>query len=157
MLRAVSNNGKAIAYTRNLRPTATFIRLILHRPVLCNLWHSFLPDAQGVPETTVAAMLTNLASFCLAGVKGAAALSQVVIAAGALSGVALILHKKSPLDDSKPLINYDLVLLMLPALLLGVSLGGSPTCLSMEQRQKSRALAHKSVHRNCLAKSGPCD
>ena len=64
-----------------------------------------------------------------AGVKGAAALSQVVIAAGALSGVGLILHKKSPLDDSKPLINYDLVLLMLPALLMGVSLGKRLSCL----------------------------
>ncbi len=55
--------------------------------------------------------------------KGAAALSQVVIAAGSLSGVALILHKRSPVDDREPLINYNLVLLMLPALLLGVALG----------------------------------
>ena len=55
--------------------------------------------------------------------KGAAALSQVVIAAGSLSGVALILHKKSPVNDREPLINYNLVLLMLPALLLGVALG----------------------------------
>ena len=61
---------------------------------------------------------------CLrAAVKGAAALSQVVIAAGSLSGVALILHKKSPLNKREPLIDYNLVLLMLPALLLGVALG----------------------------------
>ena len=60
-----------------------------------------------------------------AAVKGAAALSQVVIAAGSLSGVALILHKKSPLNDQEPLIDYNLVLLMLPALLLGVALGNS--------------------------------
>ena len=58
-----------------------------------------------------------------AAVKGAAALSQVVIAAGSLSGVALILHRKSPLNDREPLIDYTLVLLMLPALLLGVALG----------------------------------
>ncbi len=76
---------------------------------------------------TLAAGLDSAVS--LAGVKGAAALSQVVIAAGALSGVGLILHKKSPLDDSKPLINYDLVLLMLPALLMGVSLGKRLSCL----------------------------
>ena len=64
--------------------------------------------------------------------KGAAALSQVVIAAGSLSGVALILHKRSPVDNRAPLIDYNLVLLMLPALLLGVAFGDSPSAESAQ-------------------------
>lgn len=73
--------------------------------------------------------------LCLrAAVKGAAALSQVVISAGSLSGVALILHKRSPVDARAPLIDYNLVLLMLPALLLGVALGDQSAQVMLVQR-----------------------
>ncbi len=58
-----------------------------------------------------------------AGVKGAAALSQAVIAGGALAGVGVTLHKKHPYDPSKPLIDFDLALMLLPVILLGVSVG----------------------------------
>ena len=58
-----------------------------------------------------------------AGVKGAAALSQAVIAGGALAGVGVTLHKKHPYDPNKPLIDFDLALMLLPVILLGVSVG----------------------------------
>ena len=59
----------------------------------------------------------------LAGVKGAMALSQAVIAGGAIAGVAVTLHKKHPHDPARPLMDFDIALMLLPFLLLGVSLG----------------------------------
>ncbi|CAL8469952.1 g9494 [Coccomyxa elongata] len=56
-------------------------------------------------------------------VKGATALSQAVIGGGALAGVAVTLHKKHPYDPTKPLIDFDLALMLLPVILLGVSVG----------------------------------
>jgi hypothetical protein len=61
-----------------------------------------------------------------AGVKGATALSQAVIAGGALAGVGVTLHKKHPYDPSRPLIDFDLALMLLPVILLGVSVGALP-------------------------------
>lgn len=58
-----------------------------------------------------------------AGVKGAMALSQAVIAGGAVAGVAVTLHKKHPHDPGRPLMDFDIALMLLPFLLLGVSLG----------------------------------
>ena len=60
---------------------------------------------------------------CAPGVKGAMALSQAVIAGGAVAGVAVTLHKKHPHDPSRPLMDFDIALMLLPFLLLGVSLG----------------------------------
>ncbi|CAL8461561.1 g1092 [Coccomyxa elongata] len=57
------------------------------------------------------------------GVKGAAALSQVLVAAGSLSAVVYLLNKKNPCHPDRPLIDYEAAVLMLPALLLGVLLG----------------------------------
>lgn len=57
--------------------------------------------------------------------KGATALSQAVIGGGALAGVAVTLHKKHPYDPTKPLIDFDLALMLLPVILLGVSVGAS--------------------------------
>ena len=51
------------------------------------------------------------------------ALSQAVIAGGAIAGVAVTLHKKHPHDPTRPLIDFDIALMLLPFLLLGVSLG----------------------------------
>ncbi len=61
------------------------------------------------------------------GVKGAAALSQVLIAAGSLSAVVYLLNKMNPCQPERPLIDYEAAVLMLPALLLGVLLGESDT------------------------------
>ena len=57
--------------------------------------------------------------------KGATALSQAVIGGGALAGVAVSLHKRHPYDPTKPLIDFDLALMLLPVILLGVSVGVS--------------------------------
>lgn len=57
------------------------------------------------------------------GVKGATALSQAVIGGGALAGVAVTLHKRHPYDPTRPLIDFDLALMLLPVILLGVSVG----------------------------------
>ena len=57
------------------------------------------------------------------GVKGAIALSQAVIAGGAVAGVAVTLHRKHPHDPSKPLMDFDIALMLLPFQLLGVSVG----------------------------------
>ena len=59
----------------------------------------------------------------LPGVKGAIALSQAVIAGGAVAGVAATLHKKHPHDPSRPLMDFDIALMLLPFQLLGVSIG----------------------------------
>lgn len=59
----------------------------------------------------------------LPGVKGAIALSQAVIAGGAVAGVAVTLHRKHPHDPSKPLMDFDIALMLLPFQLLGVSIG----------------------------------
>ncbi|CAK0779361.1 hypothetical protein CVIRNUC_004754 [Coccomyxa viridis] len=56
-------------------------------------------------------------------VKGAMALSQAVIAGGAIAGVAVTLHKNHPHDPARPLMDFDIALMLLPFLLLGVSLG----------------------------------
>lgn len=58
-----------------------------------------------------------------AGVKGATALSQASITGGAMSGVACLLLRRHPLDESKTLIDFDLALMLTPVLLLGVSVG----------------------------------
>ena len=39
--------------------------------------------------------------------------------------MSLSLHKRHPIDPSRPLIDYNLSLMLLPALLLGVSVGES--------------------------------
>ena len=39
--------------------------------------------------------------------------------------MSLSLHKRHPVDPSRPLIDYNLSLMLLPALLLGVSVGES--------------------------------
>lgn len=56
-------------------------------------------------------------------VKGATALSQASITGGAMSGVACLLLRRHPLDESKTLIDFDLALMLTPVLLLGVSVG----------------------------------
>ncbi len=60
---------------------------------------------------------------CWTGVKASTALSQATIAGGGIAGVAVTLHKKHPYDPSRPLIDFDLALMLLPVLLLGVSMG----------------------------------
>jgi len=57
------------------------------------------------------------------GIKRAAAISQVAITAGALSGVGVLLSRTRPGDAGATLIDLNLAALMTPALLLGVSLG----------------------------------
>ncbi len=59
----------------------------------------------------------------LPGLKGSIALSQAVVAGGATSGVAIALHEKHPHDPSKPLIDFDIALMLLPLQLLGLALG----------------------------------
>ncbi|KAK9822957.1 hypothetical protein WJX74_008876 [Apatococcus lobatus] len=56
-------------------------------------------------------------------VKGATALSQGVITAGALAGVALALPRRHPTDPAQPLLQFHLALALTPMLLLGVSTG----------------------------------
>ncbi len=52
--------------------------------------------------------------------KESTALSQALITAGSIVSVALNLFARSPMDPSKPLIDFPLVLLLLPMLLIGV-------------------------------------
>ena len=59
----------------------------------------------------------------LPGLKGAIALSQAVIAGGAVAGVAVTLRRTHPSDPSKPLMDFDIALMLLPFQLLGVSIG----------------------------------
>ena len=59
----------------------------------------------------------------LLGLKGSIALSQAVIAGGAVAGVAVTLRRTHPSDPSKPLMDFDIALMLLPFQLLGVSIG----------------------------------
>ena len=52
--------------------------------------------------------------------KESTALSQALIAAGSLVSVGLTLFSASPTDPCKPLIDFPLVVLLLPMLLVGV-------------------------------------
>lgn len=56
-------------------------------------------------------------------VKMATALSQAVIAGGAVGSALYALSRHHPLDRSQPLIDFDLCLMLTPLLLLGVSAG----------------------------------
>ena len=60
--------------------------------------------------------------------KGSTALSQGVITAGALAGVALALPRRHPTDPGQPLLQLHLALALTPMLLLGVSTGLPISC-----------------------------
>lgn len=66
--------------------------------------------------------------LCFPGLKGATALSQAVITGGAVTSVAYGLSKRHPTLD-KPLVDFNLALVLTPMMLLGVSSGEerSPT------------------------------
>ena len=65
----------------------------------------------------------RLARAVSPGLKGAIALSQAVIAGGAVAGVAVTLRRTHPSDPSQPLMDFDIALMLLPFQLLGVSIG----------------------------------
>ncbi len=58
-------------------------------------------------------------------VKMSTALSQAVIAGGAVGSTAYALSRRHPLDRKRPLVDFELTLMLTPMLLLGVSGGGS--------------------------------
>ena len=65
----------------------------------------------------------DMLALCRPGLKGAIALSQAVIAGGAVAGVSVTLRRAHPSDPSKPLMDFDIALMLLPFQLLGVSIG----------------------------------
>ena len=62
-------------------------------------------------------------------VKMSTALSQAVIAGGALGSTAYALSRRHPLDRKRPLVDFELTLMLTPMLLLGVSAGGRRVCV----------------------------
>ncbi|KAL4438539.1 hypothetical protein ABPG77_000187 [Micractinium sp. CCAP 211/92] len=56
-------------------------------------------------------------------IKQSTALSQAVIAGGALGAVACVLPERHPLDSRRPLVDYQLALVITPPLLLGCTSG----------------------------------
>lgn len=56
-------------------------------------------------------------------VKSAAALSQSCVAGGCLGGTIYSIMQRNPLTDSRPMIDYSLTLVLMPALVLGMSIG----------------------------------
>ncbi|KAI8106385.1 hypothetical protein M9435_000929 [Picochlorum sp. BPE23] len=56
-------------------------------------------------------------------VKSAAALSQSCVAGGCLGGTVYSIMQRNPLTDSRPMIDYSLTLVLMPALVLGMSIG----------------------------------
>ena len=58
-----------------------------------------------------------------AGVKDSAAISQAIITGGAVAGASFALFQAHPMCPDSPLIDFDLALLLVPALLLGTSIG----------------------------------
>lgn len=53
-------------------------------------------------------------------------LSHSIVAAGAIGSVLYGLVQPSPLDGSRPLLNFDIALTLIPAMLFGVSFGARP-------------------------------
>ncbi len=58
-----------------------------------------------------------------AGVKDSAATSQAIITGGAIAGASFALFQTHPQHPDKPLIQFDLALVLIPSLLLGTSIG----------------------------------
>ena len=56
-------------------------------------------------------------------VKAAAAMSQACVACGTLGGTAYSILLRHPLDSTRPLIDYSLAAVLMPALVLGVAIG----------------------------------
>lgn len=73
-------------------------------------------------------------ALSLAGIRRAAALSQVIIAGASLAGVAVLLLRRHPTQPDRPLIAFELALMFLPLVLLGVSAGRTPLLQSAVSR-----------------------
>jgi len=56
-------------------------------------------------------------------VKSAAALSQSCVAGGCLGGTLYSIMQRNPHTDSRPMIDYSLTLVLMPALVQGISIG----------------------------------
>lgn len=56
-------------------------------------------------------------------VKSAAALSQSCVAGGCLGGTIYSIMQRNPHTDSRPMIDYSLTLVLMPALVQGISIG----------------------------------
>ena len=56
-------------------------------------------------------------------VKSAAALSQSCVAGGCLGGTVYSIMQRNPHTDSRPMIDYSLTLVLMPALVQGISIG----------------------------------
>ena len=56
-------------------------------------------------------------------VKSAAALSQSCVAGGCLGGTLYSIMQRNPIFDSRPMIDYSLTLVLMPALVLGINIG----------------------------------
>ena len=66
-----------------------------------------------------------------AGIKESAAISQAIITGGAVAGSSFALFQTHPTVANRPLIEFDLALLLIPSLLLGTSIGKTQACLSV--------------------------
>ena len=60
-----------------------------------------------------------------ADVEAAGALSAAVIAFGSLAGIGVTLLARHPTFEDQPVIDFDLAIILLPVVLLGVSVGAN--------------------------------
>lgn len=56
-------------------------------------------------------------------IKNAAALSQACVACGTVGASFMSICQRHPMDASRPMIDYGLTLVLMPALMLGISVG----------------------------------
>lgn len=85
-------------------------------------WKSLSAGAAGGGPFYVPAMNVGL-GFDL---KLCTGLSHSIVAAGAIGSVLYGLVQPSPLDGSKTLLNFDIAMTLIPAMLFGVSFGARP-------------------------------
>jgi hypothetical protein len=71
--------------------------------------------------------LTALSVPLAAALKSSTALSQAVITGGAIASVSFNVWKRHPDNPQVPLIDFQLVLVFTPVLLMGVNAGGAGT------------------------------
>ena len=72
-------------------------------------------------------------------------LSHSIVAAGAVGSVLYGLVQPSPLDGSKTLLNFDIALTLIPAMLFGVSFGARPCSFRFREPTTNAEVAPRTL------------
>ena len=89
--------------------------------------------------------------LALAGVPAAVALSQATMCAAAFSGAVASGFSSHPDDPKKPIVDYDLALILSPGMLMGSSIGASHASLPLAVHSESNVWQCSPQHvKHCI-------